>query len=188
MAKSIDDAFQSMWQNLAEKTGKDRSAWIALSRASGHSKHRELVNWLKSEHGLTHGYANAIALASLAKDEETPAAASDQIDGLFEGGKAGLRPIYDQLIQVINGFGDDVELAPKKAYVSLRRSKQFGIIQPTTATRLDLGLVLKGVIPTERLEASGSFNAMLTHRVRLSATGDVDSELAGWLKKAYSEA
>ena len=188
MAKSVEDAFQSMWQNLAEKTGKNRAEWISTARSSGLGKHRELVNWLKSDHGLTHGYANAIALAALAKEEDAPAGAADQIDGLFEGGKAGLRPIYDQLIQVINGLGSDVELAPKKAYVSLRRSKQFGIIQPTTATRLDLGLVLKGLNPTERLEPSGSFNAMLTHRVRLSGVGDVDSELAGWLKQAYSEA
>lgn len=188
MANSVEDAFQSMWQNLAEKTGRNRAAWIALARGSGHAKHRDLVNWLKAEHGITHGYANAIALAALAKDEGAPASADDQISGLFEGPRADLRPIYNRLIEVINAFGNDIELAPKKTYVSLRRKKQFGVIQPTTAMRVDLGLVLKGVPPTERLEASGSFNAMLTHRVRLSGIGDVDSEVVAWLKRAYSEA
>ena len=178
----------SMWQNLAEKTGKDRDAWVSLARNSGLAKHKELVNWLKSDHGITHGYANAVALAALAKDDAAPAAAPDQIAALFAGPKSGVRPIYDALMIIIHGFGIDIEEAPKKTYVSLRRKKQFGIIQPTTATRVDLGLVLKGVSPTDRLEASGSFNAMLTHRVRLSSVGDVDSEVAAWLKKAYSEA
>jgi hypothetical protein len=72
--------------------------------------------------------------------------------------------------------------------VSLRRSKQFGLIQPSTATRVDLGLNLKGVPPKGRLEASGSFNAMCTHRVRLEGLKDVDKEVDGWLKKAYEMA
>ena len=75
-----------------------------------------------------------------------------------------------------------------EAYVSLRRSKQFGLIQPTTATRVDVGLVLKGIPPGKRLEASGSFNSMVTHRVKLSAADDVDSELIGWLRQAYNNA
>jgi hypothetical protein len=188
MASKIDDAFQSMWQNLAAKTGKDRAAWIALARSSGLSKHGEMVKWLKAEHGITHGYANAIALAALAKDDAAPTEPADQISHYFAGTKSSLRQIYDAVMIIIHGFGDDIEVAPKKAYLSLRRKKQFAIIQPTTATRLDLGLVLKGMPPSDRLEASGSFNAMLTHRVRLSAVTDVDAELAGWLKQAYSEA
>ena len=88
----------------------------------------------------------------------------------------------------IAAFGKDVDLSPKKAYVSLRRSKQFGLIQPSTATRLDVGLNLKGVAPKGRLEASGSFNSMCTHRVRLESVKDVDAELVAWLKQAYEKA
>ena len=87
-----------------------------------------------------------------------------------------------------HGFGSDVELAPKKAYVSLRRTRQFGLIQPSTNTRLDLGLNLKGVAPNRRLEASGSFNAMCTHRVRLESVSEVDAEVIGWLRQAYDAA
>jgi len=50
----------------------------------------------------------------------------------------------------------------KKGYLSIRRSKQFAIIQPSTATRVDVGIQLKGVEPTGRLEPSGGFNAMLS--------------------------
>ncbi len=48
-----------------------------------------------------------------------------------------------------------------------------------------MGINLKGVKPRGRLEASGSFNAMCSHRVRLSDRGEVDAEVLGWLKQAY---
>ena len=78
-----------------------------------------------------------------------------------------------------------VEISPKKAYVSLRRNKQFAIVQPSTATRVDLGINLKNIEATGRLELSGSFNAMVSHRVRLSKPGDVDAQVLAWLKAAY---
>ncbi len=40
----------------------------------------------------------------------------------------------------------------------------------------------------DRLEASGSFNAMLSHRVRVNRVAEVDEELIGWLRKAYDSA
>ena len=85
-------------------------------------------------------------------------------------------------------FGGDVEVAPKKAYVSLRRNKQFAIVQPSTAARLDVGLNLKGTAPAGRLELSGSFNSMVSHRIRLDSSQGVDKELIGWLKAAYDQA
>ncbi len=80
------------------------------------------------------------------------------------------------------------ERSPKKGYVSYRRSKQFVLVQPSTATRIDVGIQLKGVAPTARLEASGSFNAMVSHRVRIESLADIDAELRGWLKQAYEGA
>lgn len=58
-------------------------------------------------------------------------------------------------------------------------------MQPSTATRLDIGPSLKNVAPAGRLEPSGSFSAMVTHRVRIGGRDEIDAELAGWLKKAY---
>jgi hypothetical protein len=85
--------------------------------------------------------------------------------------------------------GPDVSLAPKKGYVSLRRpGKQFAMIQPSGAGRIDLGLILPGVPPAGRLESSASFNALFTHRVRVTSAGDLDDALAGWLAAAYAAA
>jgi hypothetical protein len=178
----------SLFRNLEAQTGKSLETWVATARGSGLGKHKELVAFLKTDHGLTHGYANQLAIKALAADD-SPAAGSDElIEAQYSGSKGAMRPVYEALKAAIRSFGKDVEFAPKKAYVSLRRSKQFGIIQPSTATRVDVGLNLKGVPPEGRLEPSGSFNAMVTHRVKVGQVAEVDSELIGWLFKAYKDA
>ncbi len=178
---------EAMVKHLKEKTGKDLEAWKKLAKTSGETKHGRIVEHLKSAHGLGHGYANLVAHMHLGTGSIN-AESEDLVGEQYAGAKAALRPWYDTLTTAIGGFGKDVEFAPKKAYVSLRRAKQFGLIQPSTATRMDIGLVLKGVAPSGRLEAAGSWNAMCTHRVRLEAAEGIDKELVAWLKQAYDAA
>ncbi len=177
-----------MIAGLRDKTGKSLEEWLQILGSSGQTTHKEFMKLLKETHGLGHSYANLIALGALNSDSHTTEDTAALVDAQYAGGKAALRPIYDRLLAAITKFGSDIEVSPKKAYVSLRRGKQFAIVQPSTATRLDVGINLKGVEPTERLEASGSFNAMLSHRVRLSTVAEVDRELLAWLKKAYEAA
>lgn len=177
----------AMEANLAEKTGKPLGGWLKIVKASGAARHGEIVKLLKGEHGMTHGYANLVAHRALASSADM-ADDADLVAAQYAGKKAGLKPVYDRLVETVSGFGKDVGIAPKKAYVSVRRKKQFAIFQPSTPARLDVGLNLKGVEPAGRLEASGSFNAMVSHRVRLASPGDADAELAAWLKAAYDGA
>jgi hypothetical protein len=188
MAKSPEEMKASMIAGLREKTGKSLEEWLRILRASKLTKHKEFMTLLKGEHGLTHGFANMIALQALQSDSHTAGDVDALVDAQYAGSKAALRPIYDALLVAVRKFGSDVEVSPKKAYVSFRRNKQFAIIQPSTATRVDVGINLKGTEPAGRLEPSGSFNAMVSHRVRLSKPDEVDKELIGWLKQAYSEA
>ena len=188
MADKIEQAFETMIQNLEEKTGKSLAEWIKIAKGSKLAKHGELVKFLKSDHGLTHGYANLVAHRTMGDSDAGKAAADDPVAAQYAGEKAALRPIYDAIVTAVGKFGSDVEVSPKKTCVSLRRSKQFALIQPTTKTRVDVGINLKGVAPEGRLEASGSFNAMVSHRVRVESVKDVDKELIGWLKDGYSQA
>jgi hypothetical protein len=185
---STDAAIAKMEANILKNTGRAVPEWVKLARGSGLEKHGQIVKWLKDEHALTHGYANLVAHKALKSDAGSAGAETDLVAAQYAGNKAGLRAIYDALARAVAKLGADVELAPKKAYVSLRRAKQFGLIQPSTATRVDVGLNLKGEPPTSRLEASGSFNAMVTHRVRVESVAEVDKELVGWLKLAYDRA
>ena len=176
----------NMIANLEAKTGKGLDAWIAAAKGSGQTKHKGLVDWLKAEHGLGHGYANLVAHKTFASD----AGSSDDaglMEAMFAGPKAAMRPAYDRVAALVSGL-DGAEFAPKKAYVSFRRSKQFGLAQPSTKDRLDLGLTLKGVEPSGRLEAAGSWNGMVTHRVRIASVDEVDGEVEGWLRQAWAAA
>lgn len=184
MAKSPEEMAAAMKANIKEKTGKTLPQWLKIIKPQKLEKHGQVVKFLKSDHGVTHGFANMIAREFLEGDK--PAASSDSlVDGQYKGAKAELRPIYSTLIKALEKLGKDVEVAPKKAYVSIRRNKQFAIIQPSTKDRVDVGINLKSTKPTKRLEESGSFNAMVSHRVRLTDKKDVDAQLKKWLKAAY---
>lgn len=187
MPKSPEEMAEAMIRNLAEKTGKTLAQWLKIANGSKLKKHGELVKFLKSEHGVTHGYANMIAHKTLKSDAGSASSVGDLVDQQYAGAKASLRPIYEKLIAAVTKFGE-VEVSPKKAYVSLRRAKQFALLQPSTATRLDVGIKLANVEPAGRLEASGSFNSMVTHRVRVESPKEVDRALVGWLRQAHAAA
>jgi hypothetical protein len=184
----VDEMEAKMTANIADKTGKPLEAWIEVVKKEGINKHNEIIKFLKAEHGFTHGYANFVALKVRQPAGQTPLSGDEMVDNQYSGAKADLRPIYEAIINGVKEFGGDVEIAPKKAYVSLRRNKQFGLIQPSTKTRVDVGIILKGVEPEGRLEASGSFNAMCSHRVRITDQAEVDTDLINWLRRAYEAA
>jgi predicted transport protein len=91
-------------------------------------------------------------------------------------------------MQEISRFGEDVEIAPKNAYVSLRRKKQFAMLQPATKTRFEIGLNLKGQEPAGKLQAINSSNAMCSHKINIASTEDIDSEVLRWIQLAYDNA
>lgn len=175
-----------MEKGLEEKTGKPLEHWIKVVEKSKLEKHKAIMDFLKSEHGFTHGFANFVALKARGAD-----AASHDADDLVTTqykGKEILKPIYDELIKKISKFGNDITITPKKDSVSIIRKKQFALIKPATKTRVDLGLKLKDKPTTDRLGNSGPFGSMCTHRVQLTDKKEVDKELMEWLKEAYEKA
>lgn len=173
---------KTMLDNLPEKTGKTLEDWKSIIAGEQLEKHGKIVSFLKSQWQVTHGFANLIAHEYLNQQQ---VAEPDLIVAQYSKGKEALLPIYQSLLEQISAFGDDVEVSPKKSYVSIRRKKQFAIIQPSTKSRLDVGINLKGIEATSRLEASGSFNAMVSHRVRVTEISQVDVELLEFLRNAY---
>jgi len=181
MAKSPQELAQTMIDNLPEKTGKSLEDWQKVVAKSGATKHGEIMKLLKGEHGVTHGFANLIAqkcMGNLDVDE------GDLVTNQYKG-KEVLKPIHDAIIAFVSGFGSELEIAAKKTSVSLRRSKQFALIQPSTKTRIDLGLNLKGIEPQGRLEA---MTGMCTHKIKLSSETEFDDEVKDWLKRAFEVA
>lgn len=180
---TVDDATATMISNFPARTGRPLDDWVALVRTSGAARHGEIVTLLKTEHGMSHGFANLVALTALRPDES--ASGEDVFDTIYAGPKAALRPLHDAAVAAATGFGTDVELAPKKSYVSLRRSKQFATIGPGPGGRLEIGLNLRDVEPNGRLEAT---TGMCSHRVRIGSPDELDAEVLGWLRQAYDGA
>lgn len=178
----MDKALQTMIDNMPEKTGKSLEEWKAILKQKAFAKHAEGLKFLKTEHQVTHGFANTIV--SLSKEvNNTP---NDLVEMQYKG-KENLIPIYDKLIALIKALGSDITITPKKGSVSIIRKRQFVLIKPATKTRIDLGFKLKDKPTTDRLEHSGPFGTMCTHRVRISEASDVDEELKGWVIEAYEK-
>lgn len=184
---SIEKAYAIQITNIEKNTGKKLKDWIAVVNNSGFAKHGELVSFLKGKHGFTHGNANT--LVHFAKQSHAGAAENDT-DWIAEQykGKENLKLWYDKIMAAINKFGKDIEIAPKKAYVSLRRKKQFAIIQPSTKERLDVGLNIKGVAPSGIVEEGAKWNAMCTHRIKVQDEKIINKDLFNWIKLAYDQA
>jgi Domain of unknown function (DUF5655)/Domain of unknown function (DUF4287) len=187
---AVEQGLQAQIRNIEATYGKPMSQWLAIVAASGLTKHAEVVGMLKADYGMTHGAAHRVSLVAR-QASAPPASASDAADPvsvLYTGKKAAVRPLHDALMTAIMAFGADIELAPKKGYLSLRRSKQFAMLQPSAAGRIDVGLILPGEPAQQRLESAAGFNALFTHRVRVAGLGDIDPELVGWLHRAYDRA
>lgn len=187
MSESIDKATATQIANIEKNTGKKLADWIAIVNRSGFAKHGELVNFLKEKHGFTHGNANVVV--HFAKQSHAGAAENDT-DWIAEQykGKENLKPWYEKIMSEVNKFGKDIEVSPKKAYVSLRRKKQFAILQPSTKERLDVGLNIKGVAPAGIVEDGKKWNAMCTHRIKVEDEKMINKELINWIKQSYDQA
>ncbi len=172
-----------MIDNMPEKTGKSLQEWKKMLQAKKFTKHGEAIKFLKESHGVTHGFANTIVVLS----KEGVTAPEDLIAQQYQG-KEGLMPIYEKLMATVDKLGSEVTITPKKGSVSLIRKKQFALIKPASKTRIDLGLKLTGKPLTKRLEHSGPFGTMCTHRVQLTSQEEVDKELIQWLAEAYEKA
>ncbi len=178
----MEKALQTMIDNMPEKTGKSLAEWKNILAKKNFAKHGEGVKFLKTEHGVTHGFANTIV--SLSKEEKQEP--NDLVVSQYKG-KELLLPIYEKLLKSMKKFGKDVIVTPKKTSVSFIRKRQFALVKPATKTRIDLGLKIKDKPTAGRLENSGPFGTMCSHRVQLTNVNQVDKELVGWLKEAYDK-
>lgn len=50
----------SYFPSIEEKYGEPIEHWLGKVKDRGEEKHMDTVNWLKFEHGMGHGHANAV--------------------------------------------------------------------------------------------------------------------------------
>ena len=183
----MDQAEKTMIDNLFKNTGKTLEQWIEIVKQKNFAKHGEIINFLKDEHGFSYGFANLVAHKSKGSDAGSVEDSSELIEKQYKG-KEHFKPLYETLMTEIMKFGNDIEVAPKNAYVSLRRKKQFALLQPATKTRFEIGLIIKGQDAKGVLEVIPAANAMCSHKINIESEQDITSEVLNWIKVAYDKA
>src|SRR5438552_14880626 len=72
---TVDEGLQSQVRNIEARYGRSIDDWTSLIKATGLTRHGEIVATLKRDHGLTHGAANRVALTSWAERPRRKASA-----------------------------------------------------------------------------------------------------------------
>jgi hypothetical protein len=181
--------------SLPAKTGRSLDEWVELVRSAGPPSEKERREWLKREHGLgtnTAWWIAGRADGKMMEDDDVDsylAAAERYVDEMFSGVKAGLRPLYDELLRVALATGAEAKASPGKTIVPFYRNHVFAQIKPTNRTRIDLGLALKGhdgPIPERLADTGGAAKGdRITHRIPIMSIEDIDGEVKRWLRVAY---
>ena len=184
---------QKWVSELKEKTGRTLEEWIRHIKKNGPKTEKERREWLKSQYEM--GTNTAWFLAETAEGKgEKPGdpdsyleAAEGYVEEMFAGSKAGLRPIYDQLLKIGLGIGKEAKACPCQTIVPLYRNHVFAQIKPTTRTRIDMGFALGDTKAKGRLIDTGGFakKDRITHRIPISSLDDIDDEVKHWMKVAY---
>jgi hypothetical protein len=183
-------SFQAYLDNIKSKTGKSPEDFKKIADKKGllkpGTKAGEIIAWLKKDYGLGHGHAMAVYTV-FKGSKEKKLSKDEAIEKHFTTTGATWRPVFDDLMNKVKKFGGDIAIDCTNSYVSiLRGERKIAVIQ-VYRERMDIGIKLKGVSTTDRFEAAGSWNAMMTHRVRVTAKEQIDKELIKWFKNAYEQ-
>ncbi|HEY0680207.1 MAG TPA: DUF4287 domain-containing protein [Chitinophagaceae bacterium] len=181
-------SFQAYIDNIKAKTGKSPEDFKKLAEKKGllrpDVKAGEIVAWLKKDFELGHGHAMAIYTVFKGLKEKT-ANKVEAIDSHFQNTKSKWRPVFENLMKKVSSFGDDIIVEPAISYLSILRGKSKIAIVQVMNERMDIGIKRKGTPATDRFENAGTWNVMMTHRVRINGPKEVDKELVSWLHEAY---
>jgi hypothetical protein len=180
---------ESSMANLKERTGRTIEQWVRMVKKSGPATERERIAWLKEAHGITTNYALWIAKRADGGGGAVNYDPDAMVEAMFAGKKAGLRPIYDEMLRLAFGLGKDVRVSPGKTIVPFYRTHVFAQVKPTTTTRIDVGYALKDLEPSGKLVSTGGFEKgdRITHRIPVGSLAEIDAEVKKWLRHAYEK-
>jgi hypothetical protein len=176
---------REMWVRVLERqTGEGVDAW---NRRIGTARLRDMSSlraWLTRQ-GVT-GYGQSLLIMERFGYPDFVLATADELIEQQYADRSHLRPIYEAIVRAATRCGK-VIIQARKTYVSLVTPRRtFARVQPTTKTRIDLGLRLDDLRPGGRLQPSKIHETM---RLQMSVTApnQVDSDVQKWLQQAYAE-
>ena len=179
--------------SLPKKAGRSLEEWINLIREHGPTTEIERRVWLKKKYNLGTNTAWWLTerVDGKGKEDSDPdlylIEAEKWVDAMFADTKAGLLPIYHQLLKLGKKVGKDVIIYPCKTIVPFYRNHVIAQIKPSTRTRIDFGFALKNSKAQQRLFDTGGFakGDRISHRIPITSLDEIDDEVKHWLKVAY---
>jgi hypothetical protein len=152
--------FATVQANLEKNTGKPLAHWVAIMKTCPETAPRAQAAWLKTEHGVGHGWDDPEALRAALWKDPTSLAILEAVERVADGVEG-----------VISG--------QRKGYTSFSRAVQFAAMRPLKGGRALLGLKLAPetsprLSPSARRE---SWSERLTATVELDVVDQVDAEL-----------
>jgi Domain of unknown function (DUF5655) len=170
---------------LVKRTGAGLETWNARIAAEDMPDEASLRAWLDRQ-GVQ-GYPQMLlVMERFGYPDYLLATADELVDGQYRD-RPALRPILDALLALMTSVGT-VDVQNRKTYVSLLTPRRtFAAIQPTTKTRVDLGMRMpKDQKADGKLVVATSMGqSAVTHRIGLTSVDDIDHEVERWLRVAY---
>ena len=187
----LDQARETQLKNIETKTGKSLDELTRIIEKSGLTKHNQIRDYIMQEFNLGYGDASMLVHFALKTDGQSAAEASgasiEEVTAQIYTGKTETqRQVHDRVMLEVKKLGT-FEIAPKKAYLSLRRKRQFAMLGPASKGRVEVGLNMKGLPGTDRLIEQKP-GGMCQYKVFVENPDQVDAELLGWLRQAYDSA
>jgi hypothetical protein len=176
---------REMWVRVLEKqTGEDVRTWLRRINKARLRDEKALSNWLR-ERGVT-GYAEQLLVMERFGYPDFVLASADELIDRQYADRRHLRGIYNAILDASQTLGQ-VAVQARKTYVSLVTPRRtFARVVPSTRERVDLGLRIEGMPPRGRLQQSRIHETMAL-QVSLTSAADVDSQVRGWLRRAYEQ-
>ena len=173
---------RDMWVRVLEKqTGEGLDVWKRRIGSKRLGDERTFRAWLTHE-GVT-GYAQALLVMERFGYPDFVVASADQLIDRQYADRPSLRPIYEAIVAAAAECGE-VVIQARKTYVSLVTPRRtFARVQPTTKTRVDVGLRLD-VQPSGRLRPCRIHETMPV-QVSVTASTQIDAQVRKWLNQAY---
>lgn len=186
MAKTSGEFEQEFIQTAKEKTGYSLGEWLPVVHASGLTKQKDITDWLKAEHSLNHLQAQLLAGLFLNNGKPVYQDEGGLLNNQFVKCES-MRPLFDQLSEIILQNFPDAQRIPKKTYVSFTAIREFAAIN-IKPKEIRLGFDLGDTDFTGILQKSKLSGPMprISHMVTLTAEQQFTKELIGYLQTSYN--
>jgi hypothetical protein len=185
MAKTSGDFEKEFIETAKQHTGRTVEEWMPVLAGSGYTKPMELLNWLKEAHGMNHLQANLLSGMYLNGGKPVYMNEGNLLDQQFAKAE-NMRILFDGIVAKIQADFADVQVIPKKTYVSFTATREFAAIN-IKPKELRLGLDLGDEPCAGRVAKSKLTGPMprISHMVVLTAVSEYDAELVALLRQSY---